>query len=126
MATTKSPEYQDTIIAGVDLSDSQYLAISPEGLLPTNAADVGGILQNKPKASEAASIVIAGASKYRATEGHTAGQRLQATTTGWLTAASSGYHIIGRALTACESGSVNLGVFQTISPPYAVNSKQAE
>ena len=125
MSYMMAPEYQNVLIAGVDLNTSQYCVINLEGGLPANSADVAGVLQGKPKAGEAASVLVAGASKYHAAEAHTKGQKLMATTTGWCTLATSGHHVCGRALTSCDSGSINLGAFLTANMPYAYSDKGA-
>jgi hypothetical protein len=127
MAHTHAAEYQHAITAAIDLNDNaQYIAISLSGGIPVNGADVAGILQNKPKAGEEATVLVCGYSKFRSSIGLTSNNRLTVTDSGWFTLAHSGAHVIGKSISAVTSGSIGSGIFNCINPPYAQSSKQIE
>ncbi|RJQ04428.1 MAG: hypothetical protein C4551_10770 [Bacillota bacterium] len=97
-----------TLIAGADLSASQYLAVkinaSGQAILAGAGENAVGILQNKPASGQAAEVMALGISKvvYGATV--TAGQNLAADAAGKLVPASGDNAVIGVAL---EGGSAD-------------------
>lgn len=83
------------LIAGADLSDSQYCAVkiaSTAGEVVVAGGKTNellGILQNDPEDGEAAEIAILGFCKAKASTGITAGSFLTVDTTGRVVAASA-------------------------------------
>ena len=124
MAVNIEPILTHTQAAGVDLSGSQYFAVSlDDGGISVNGAEAGGILLNKPKTGEAARIGVLGFMKFRAGGGTIAKDAwLTVTTSGYCVTAGSGYHLVGKCRAAVTSGSIGTGVFNFINPPYAESS----
>lgn len=89
--------------ASTDLSAYQFHFVTTDAngqaALPANGASVLGVLQNKPTAGEAASIVIDGVSKVIAA-GSTvsAGDLVQASSVGRAIALGAGGYAVGRVL----------------------------
>jgi hypothetical protein len=115
-----------TIAVTEDLSAStaQFHAIAlNDGKLAANGAEASGIIQNKPKNTEAVNIVYAGESRFAAGGAVAVGARLTVTTSGWfITAPGSGCFLVGRAKAAVTSGSIGLGIFNFAAPVYATES----
>jgi hypothetical protein len=124
MAVKIEPALVHSITAGADLSGSQYFAVSlDDGALSVNGAEAGGILINKPKSGEAATIGVMGFMKFRAGGGTIAKDAwLTVTTSGYCVTAGSGYHLVGKCRESVTSGSIGTGYFNFINPPYAESS----
>jgi hypothetical protein len=124
MAVTIEPTLKHSLAAGEDLSSRQYFVVSlDDGSLSTNGAEAGGILFNKPKSGEAATIGVLGFMKFRAGGGTIAKDAwLTVTTSGYCVTAGSGYHLVGKCRAAVTSGSIGTGYFNFINPPYAESS----
>jgi len=114
------PVFNITLVAGADLSNSQYLAVKVDAngkaALAGAGEDAVGVLQNVPKAGEAATVMVLGITKaiYGATV--TAGDKVMVDASGkFIPYAAPGAgetnHVIGKALTsgaANEEGTVLL------------------
>ncbi len=103
----------ESFVASGDLSGLQYHIVEVVGEHIVDAAliRVGfGILQNKPQAGEHAQVGIEGASKCNAGEAVSVGDLITSAGSGWAAVVDSGVagdkQVIGRALTASNSGSV--------------------
>jgi hypothetical protein len=104
------------VIAGEDLSGAQYAAVEIDGTVAAEDFVARGLLQNKPRSGEDASLLVAGRSKFKAGGTIAAGGRMTITTSGVCTAATSGSAgIIGFSLTAAASGDVTEGVFNFVN-----------
>lgn len=88
-----------------DGSGHQYKAVDVDG---TIAADAGaiGILQNKPKSGEDATVGFMGRSRYVAGAAVAAGARITVTTSGYMITCTSGSAPLGRAIGAVGSGGI--------------------
>lgn len=87
-----------TLVAGADLSGSQYLAVklnaSGQAVPITAATDVPiGILQNQPKSGQEAEIVVSGGSKIKASAAISLPAQLTVSATGAAAAAVAGTDI---------------------------------
>lgn len=100
---------QDTIpgfSAAADLTGKQYTAVRASAANATNLASdatnsgVIGVLQNKPKSGEAASIAFMGLSKMRAGGALTVNTILTYNSSGKAAAVASGQMAIGRNIEA--------------------------
>lgn len=98
-----------------DGTGTQYKAVTAAGVIAANATTALGILQNKPKSGEDASLGFAGRSRYVAGAAVAVGARLTVTTSGYMTTAGSGDDFIGRALGAVSSGGIGEGAFNFLS-----------
>lgn len=108
-----------TIQALEDLSSHQYHAIAlDDGLVANNSKEAGGILLNKPKNLEHATLCREGECKFRAGGAAAIGNRLRITTSGYFVTADSGYYTVGRAKSAVTSGSIGTGFFNFSAPFY--------
>lgn len=94
-----------------DLSGSQYHAIQIGGTIATTGLNAIGILQNKPEAGQDATAGFMGRSSYRAGAAVAAGASLTVVAGGWFITAVSGSNVVGKALTAANSGAVREGIF---------------
>jgi len=111
-------------IAGEDLSGLQYRAIEVDGTLAANANVAAGILQNKPKSGEPATIAYMGQLKLRTGVAITVGQRLTITASGWAAVVVSGSGAqIGRALTVAASGGLVEGLFYFVNAHATVDNQ---
>ncbi len=101
------------VIAGQDLSVAtcEYHAVAIGGTITGANATALGILQNRPKQNEDATVGYAGRLRYRAGAAVTTGARLKVTTSGWLIAVTSGTFAVGTALSAVSSGAIGEGIF---------------
>lgn len=101
-------QYQDNIavLAGADLSSSQYKAVAYAGTIAASNSAAAGILQNKPESGEDGTLTIVGRTFIRAGGAISAGGLIMVTTSGWLTAVVSGSLPCGRAFEAITSGSI--------------------
>ena len=108
------------VVATEDLSGVQYHACDIDGTLAQVGDTSIGILQNKPESGEDAELTYSGRSRYRAGGAITTGGRMTCAASGWITAASSGDAIVGRALSTVTSGSIGEGIFN-----FATNAEQS-
>jgi hypothetical protein len=101
------------IIAGEDLSLAacEYHAVASGGMIAANAGSAIGVLVNRPKANEDATVGVMGRFRFRAGAAVTAYTRLRVTTSGWFISAVSGSISSGYALSAVSSGAIGEGVF---------------
>lgn len=103
------PGHAITLEASTDLSSYQYRFVVSNGdgtcNLAGDGAAVTGVLQNKPTAGQAASVVVDGVSKVKAA-GSTvaAGDLVASSTVGLAVAVAAGDYTVGRVL-AGSSGS---------------------
>lgn len=97
--------------AGQDLTADQYHAVGVGGTIVATATLALGILQNKPRNGEDATVGVSGRSRYRAGAAVSVGDRLTVTTSGWFTACGSNELGIGTALGAVGSGGIGEGTF---------------
>lgn len=122
MSFQRSQEIESYVASG-DLSAMQYRVVDilgTEGRVGHGLQYLGfGVLLNKPKDKEYASVVVEGTTKLRAGAAMTVGSYFMCSGSGWVTAVAvsvgqvaSGTIIdgnrraLGRALTACASGSL--------------------
>ena len=99
-----------SMIAREDLSDAQYKILNvhdANGVKLRVAAGAGvlGVLDNKPKSGENATVVVAGLTRCFAGATITAGSVITVTASGTATAVASGQYMLGKAITGCASGS---------------------
>jgi len=112
------------IAATVDMSTFQYKIAAIDGTLAATNAVACGVLLNKPKSGEAASIAFSGHMKAYVGGGSiAAGDQLAVTTSGYLiknVTSTSG--IVGRAIKAATSGSLCefIGDFSTARNSYSI------
>jgi hypothetical protein len=103
--------------AGADLSALQYHAIAlDDGARAVNGAEAGGILQNKPKSGEGATLAFSGISKFRAGGSITIGGRITVDSNSTCIAAAATAFTVGRALATVTSGSIGSGMFNFANP----------
>lgn len=105
-----SDRTEQTFVAVEDLSTYQYFLVVNStggvGRVGTAGARLAGILQNKPKASEAADVTMLGYSRVKAGGTIALGDAISSTASGTATSAASGDYIIGQAITAVASGGI--------------------
>lgn len=121
--TTEGQSLKFSAIAGVDASNSQYKVVTVNGTIAADNATAMGVLQNKPKAGESATIAYQGHMKAYAGAAIAAGAQVVNTTSGYLiTNATSTSGIIGKALTAAASGALVefLGDFAQVRNSYSI------
>ena len=92
--------------AGEDISGAQYKAVEIDGTVAATPAVAVGLLQNKPKSGEDATLGYQGRSRYWAGAAVAAGAQLMVTTSGYLITVTSGSATCGRALGAVSSGGI--------------------
>jgi len=98
-----------SVTAGADLSSGcQYKVIAVGGTIAAANDAALGILQNKPKSGESATVCYAGHGKAYAGGAITAGKT---TTSGYVVAVASGDGSCGKALKTATSGSLVEGIF---------------
>ena len=103
------------VTAGQDLNTgggtgAQFKAIAVGGTIAV-AATALGLLQNKPRNGEDASVAYAGHMKGVAGASITAGARLMVTTSGYIITAAGAVIPCGRALATASSGASIEGLF---------------
>jgi hypothetical protein len=111
-----------SLLTTVDASASQYKIVDVNGTIAANNATAIGVLLNKPKSGENASVAYSGHMKAYAGAAIAAGAEVVVTTSGYLiTNATSVSGIVGKALTAASSGALVefLGSFQTTRNSYS-------
>lgn len=104
------------VIAGADLNTgggtgAQYKAVAVGGTIAATGTTAIGLLLNKPKNGEDASVGYSGHMKGVAGAAITAGARLMVTTSGYLITAAGAVMPCGRALATCASGASVEGLF---------------
>lgn len=106
----EQPGFSMTLLAGADLSSSQFCAVNVSNagaaVLPAGAGGRAiGVLQNKPASGETATIVVDGITKgLVGVGGVTAGDTVQALADGSFTTAAAGDYAIGVALATGVAG----------------------
>lgn len=107
-----------------DLDTHQYHAVScADGKIANNGAEASGILMNKPKNGEAASVGSQNELAFQSGGAIAANGKITVATSGYLVAAGSGDHVIGsNGQVAVTSGSIGRGFFNFATPVYATNS----
>lgn len=93
------------ITAGADLSAHQFKIIDVAGTISAANGAALGVLINKPKSGEDATIAYSGHMKAYAGGSITRGARLKVTTSGFLIVVASGDGSCGKAMLAANSGS---------------------
>ncbi len=99
-----------SMVANEDLSTAQYKIVNVDGdngvkLRVAAGAGSLGVLDNKPKSGEHATVVVMGLTRAFAGATVTAGQFVTSTASGTFTNATSGQYIMGKSITGCASGS---------------------
>ena len=99
-----------SMVANEDLSTAQYKLVNVDGdngvkLRVAAGAPGVGVLDNKPKSGEHATVVVMGLTRAFAGGTVTAGQFVTSTASGTFTNATSGNYIMGKSITGCASGS---------------------
>jgi len=107
-----------TLLAGADLSASQFLIVQPNSsgaAVLSAASDLTqiGVLQNKPASGRAATIQVGGVTKVIAGATVAAGARVTSDAAGKAIAATTGKQVIGVALTG---GAANEVIEVLLSP----------
>lgn len=97
------------LTAGADLNTgggtgAQYKAIAVGGTIAATGNTAMGLLQNKPKSGEDATVAYRGHMKGIAGAGVTAGARVIVTTSGYLITAVGAVIPCGKAVTTAASG----------------------
>lgn len=115
--------YDDVPVdAAADLSAAQYKAVQIGGTIASTNTNALGILQNKPKNGEDASVRIHGRSRYWAGGAVTKGNRLAITTSGWMVAVASNQFGVGIALSTVASGATGDVWLNNLGAPSTVGS----
>ena len=104
------------LTAGADLNTgggtgAQYKAVAVGGTIAATSALAFGLLQNKPKNGEDATIGYSGHMKGVAGAGITAAARVMVTTSGYLITCTSGHVPVGKAVATAASGATVEGLF---------------
>ena len=99
--------FNDTIQAGADLSSHQYKVVNISGTIAASIDTSIGVLQNKPKSGEAATVKVLGKMMGLA-GGSISASGLLKVTSGYLVAVASGDRVApcGKALVAADSGDI--------------------
>ena len=115
------------ILAGADLNTgggtgAQFKAIAVGGTIAANNSLTIGLLQNKPKSGEDATVGYFGHMKGTAGGTITAGGLVKVTTSGYLLAVTSLDVPCGQAIAAAASGATVEGLFNFIGLRSTVGS----
>ena len=99
-----------SMIARENMENMQYKIVNvhdANGIKLRVAAGAGvlGVLNNKPKLGEHATVVVEGLTRCVAGATVTAGSFITVTASGTGTAVASGQYMLGKAITGCASGS---------------------
>ena len=99
-----------SMVAREDLSTAQYKIVNvhdANGIKLRVAVGTGvlGVLDNKPKSGENATVVVEGLTRCFAGATITAGSFITVTASGTATAVVSGQYMLGKAIIGCASGS---------------------
>lgn len=121
MASHGGPSFTYQITAGADLNTdagtgTQYKAVVVGGTIAADNTALG-LLLNKPKNGEDASVLYLGPGKGIAGAAITAGARIKVTTSGYLITVVSGDGSCGKCVTTAVSGGVFEGLFNFIGAP---------
>ena len=111
-----------SIVSTVDASANQYKVVDVSGVIAATQQTAIGVLQNKPKAGEAARVAFSGHMKAYAGGSIAAGAVVAVTTSGYIiTNATSVSGIVGKCLTAAASGALCefIGDFSTTRNSYS-------
>lgn len=106
------PGFSFTLVAGEDLTESQFCAIDVEqatghAILPNVGSRAIGVIQNKPDDGEAATVVVTGVTKvFVGTGGIGAGDNVTVDDDGSIIRATSDDLCIGIALTNASAGAL--------------------
>lgn len=112
------PGFSYTLIAGEDLTGSQFCAVDIErgtgaAVLPVEGDRVVGILQNKPDDGQSCTLVQTGISKVKVgATGIEAGDNVTCDDDGTIIQASSGDIIVGVAMKTNASGELGTVLLQ--------------
>lgn len=103
------PGFSFTLVAGEDLSDSQFCGVDVdtdgEAALPVQGKRAIGIVQNKPTAGQAATVVVTGVSKVHVgATGIAAGNNVTVDDDGTIIQAAANDRGIGVALKTNAAG----------------------
>lgn len=106
------PGFSFTLVAAADLSTSQYCFVNADttaagskAALPAAGGRAVGVLQNKPVAGAAGTIVATGISKVLVGAGGvTAGDNVKVTAAGAVILANAGSYAVGIALATGAAG----------------------
>lgn len=103
------PGFSFTLIAGEDLTDSQFCAVDIDGdgkaALPTQGARAIGVVQNNPDIGEAATVVVTGVVKVQVgLTGVSAGDSVTVDDDGTIIQPTSGDRAIGVSLEDTAAG----------------------
>ncbi len=97
----------EAVVAAADLSAAQYKVVAIGGTIAAEADTALGILKNKPKLGQHASVAVEGNLKGYAAGTIAKGARVTVTTSGYMTTVSSGDGAgVGKALVAAASGDI--------------------
>lgn len=111
--------YQENVAidAVADLSGDQYKTVAIGGTVAGSAALAMGILQNKPRAGEDATVCPFGRSKFFAGGAIATGALITCAASGFMTTAASGDAVIGKNMgSAVASGAIgHRGFFNFVS-----------
>jgi hypothetical protein len=106
------PGFSFTLVAGEDLTSSQFCAVDVEVstgnvILPTKGERAIGVIQNKPDDGEAATIVVTGVTKVLVgVGGLIAGNNVTVDDDGTIIQAASGDRCLGIALSTGAEASL--------------------
>jgi hypothetical protein len=92
------------IVAGADLSASQYCAVTHAGGIAATGQTFGGIMQGKPLSGEHGAARMIGVTKFRAGNAVAVGDYITPTTSGYLIKCNSGFVFVGECMVAASSG----------------------
>lgn len=100
-----------TMIAGADLSSSQYLFVKTNSTAKTvvlcgDGEDAFGILQDDPVSGQACTVAIGGVSKLKLGGSVTAGGPVSSGASGVGNASANGDYMLGYALAGGSSGEI--------------------
>ena len=93
-----------TIVAGADLSASQYCAVTHAGAIAATGQTFGGILQGKPQTGEHGAARMLGVTKFRAGNALAVGDYVTAAASGYVIKCLSGFVSFGECMVAASSG----------------------
>jgi len=117
--------FTTTVQAGEDLNSHQFLAVCiDDGKVANNGEEATGILLNKPKSGEHATLAYIGEIDFFAGAAISKGNKLTVTTSGYIITADSSDTVVGEAKEAITSGSLGTGFF--CFPNASIPSKRAQ
>jgi hypothetical protein len=100
--------FNTTVTATESLSaaNQQYVAVGLDGAVANTAEQAIGILQNKPRNNEEATLTYMGETFFRAGDTVALDAAVTVTTSGYMITATSGDGVVGKCKIAATSGSV--------------------